>query len=87
MLNNLETRLKGDKKIKTIYLHVQEGNDEALNFYKNKGYVVESKIEDYYKNVKPTSAFLLQKAINQNPLEKDKDKEKDKDGKEKDKKK
>jgi len=49
--------------IAKIYLHVQEDNEEALEFYKKHGFDVTEKCENYYPQFEVKDAFKLQKII------------------------
>ena len=44
-----------------VYLHVQVGNDEAVNFYKGFGFEVGEVIKDYYQRLDPNDAHLISK--------------------------
>ncbi|KAF9097993.1 N-alpha-acetyltransferase 50 [Mortierella sp. AD031] len=50
-------------KIVKVYLHVQENNEEALDFYKNHGFEVAEKCVNYYTQFDVSDAFRLEKAI------------------------
>lgn len=47
-----------------VYLHVQEGNDEALRFYEKYGFRVAEKLMGYYKRIEPANCYVVRKAIN-----------------------
>lgn len=49
--------------VQDIYLHVQDGNDEALQFYKRYGFEVTEKLQGYYKRIDPTDCFIVQKDV------------------------
>lgn len=44
----VESLRSNHKKVKTIFLHVQESNNEALEFYKDYGFEEKVFIEDFY---------------------------------------
>ena len=44
---------------KHIRLHVQEGNEAAIDFYKDKGFQIESVVPGYYTRLQPSNAFLM----------------------------
>lgn len=46
-----------------VYLHVQEGNDDALRFYKGYGFEVKEKLVGYYKRIEPADCLIVRKAI------------------------
>ena len=47
--------------IRSVYLHVQTSNVDALSFYEKHGFVVKGEIKGYYKHVQPPDCFLLEK--------------------------
>ena len=44
-----------------IYLHVQVGNDTALDFYKGHGFEVGDVVKDYYTRLDVNDAHLISK--------------------------
>lgn len=46
-----------------VYLHVQDGNEEALQFYKAYGFEVKDKLIGYYKRITPADCFIVRKAV------------------------
>lgn len=46
-----------------IYLHVQEGNDDALRFYRGYGFEVTEKLVGYYKRISPADCFIVRKPV------------------------
>ncbi|XP_063716883.1 N-alpha-acetyltransferase 50-like [Symsagittifera roscoffensis] len=50
--------------VEAVYLHVQLGNDSALEFYKKEGFEITNTVEGYYKRIEPSSAYVLEKVIN-----------------------
>lgn len=46
-----------------VYLHVQEGNDEALRFYEKYGFRVTDKLMGYYKRIEPPNCFVVRKPV------------------------
>lgn len=49
-------------KVECVYLHVQTSNEEAKAFYEKNGFVVNDRVEDYYKvGISPRSAWLLER--------------------------
>lgn len=47
------------KKIKTMYLHVQDGNESAMEFYKKHGFVIKERLENYYTELDPPHCYIL----------------------------
>merc|ERR1712166_421628 len=52
-----------EAEVKQIYLHVQQGNDDAVNFYAKFGFEVGDEVKDYYKRIDPPHAIILYKNI------------------------
>merc|ERR1712086_843968 len=50
-------------KVKEVYLHVQEGRDDAVKFYKRFGFVEGEAVQNYYKHAEPPHAVVLRKAL------------------------
>jgi ribosomal protein S18 acetylase RimI-like enzyme len=46
-----------------MMLHVQDGNEQALNFYKKHDFVVKEKLMDYYQDLDPPHCYILTKEI------------------------
>lgn len=46
-----------------VYLHVQEGNDDALRFYTRFGFEVRERLTGYYRRVKPADCLIVRKVI------------------------
>eukprot|EP00276_Gloeochaete_wittrockiana_P020386 CAMPEP_0184351578 /NCGR_PEP_ID=MMETSP1089-20130417/43725_1 /TAXON_ID=38269 ORGANISM="Gloeochaete wittrockiana, Strain SAG46.84" /NCGR_SAMPLE_ID=MMETSP1089 /ASSEMBLY_ACC=CAM_ASM_000445 /LENGTH=156 /DNA_ID=CAMNT_0026684983 /DNA_START=1 /DNA_END=468 /DNA_ORIENTATION=+ len=46
-------------QVKRVYLHVQEGNDEAFAFYQSFGFSVGDVVPDYYQKIQPSSARVV----------------------------
>ena len=51
------------RQVKKMTLHVQQGNDSALNFYKKHGFEVVEEMKDYYTDLTPSGCFVLEKVI------------------------
>lgn len=51
------------KKIKRMYLHVQEGNESAFEFYKKHGFEVKERLENYYTDLNPSHCYILSKSL------------------------
>ncbi|CAL2049724.1 unnamed protein product [Caenorhabditis brenneri] len=63
VLINYALRLcKKMEEIKTMYLHVQVNNQNAVHFYEKHGFTNDGIIEDYYR-ISPRDAYLLIKRI------------------------
>lgn len=52
------------KDVSEVYLHVQDGNDDALRFYRSQGFDVTEKLFGYYKRIEPADCFIVRKTIN-----------------------
>jgi ribosomal protein S18 acetylase RimI-like enzyme len=55
----LDQTSKYHHEIKSIYLHVQTSNDDAITFYKKFGFEIIETIDDYYTRVEPKSCYVL----------------------------
>lgn len=53
------------RQINKMTLHVQKGNDSAMEFYKKHGFIVKEELKDYYTDLDPSDCFILEKAINE----------------------
>lgn len=49
--------------VESIYLHVQANNDTALDLYERLGFIRVGKVDNYYKRVKPSTAFILERRL------------------------
>ena len=50
-------------EVKRVYLHVQEGNEEAFSFYRSFGFSVGESVPDYYQKVQPSAASIVFKDL------------------------
>jgi ribosomal protein S18 acetylase RimI-like enzyme len=64
MLAHIEEKVAKDPGIKEIYLHVQDGNEAALQLYRSHAFGDEEHVADYYKNIEPSGAVRLRKVTN-----------------------
>ena len=44
-----------------VYLHVQVGNDDAVEFYKRFDFEVGETVKDYYKRIEPPDVVLAKR--------------------------
>jgi ribosomal protein S18 acetylase RimI-like enzyme len=51
------------RAIKKMTLHVQKGNDSAMEFYKKHGFIIKEELKDYYADLTPADCFILEKHI------------------------
>lgn len=49
--------------IKSVYLHVQAGNEDVLAFYKHHGFKTVETVQRYYPRLDPSDALILEKII------------------------
>ncbi|CAJ0598946.1 unnamed protein product [Cylicocyclus nassatus] len=49
--------------VSTIRLHVQINNQNAIHFYKNRGFTILETTKNYYHRCFPTDAYLMQKQL------------------------
>ena len=54
-----QTRSNPSRPVKSVYLHVQTTNQEALDWYTKRGFVLQDTVEDYYRNIDDRNACLL----------------------------
>ncbi|RLN61055.1 hypothetical protein BBJ29_004326 [Phytophthora kernoviae] len=47
-------------KVTSVRLHVHEGNEDGLAFYKALGFAEEARLEDYYRHLEPRTALVMQ---------------------------
>jgi ribosomal protein S18 acetylase RimI-like enzyme len=52
-----------NKEVKKLFLHVQKGNDSAMEFYKNQGFTIKEELKDYYTDLEEKDCFVLYKNI------------------------
>ncbi|PWN52286.1 hypothetical protein IE53DRAFT_378269 [Violaceomyces palustris] len=52
-----------EKVVDSIYLHVQTGNEEAKLFYSKFGFHVAGEVDNYYRRIQPSSAWVLEKKV------------------------
>jgi len=45
--------------VKSLYLHVQTTNQEAVDWYTKRGFVIEKTVEGYYRNIEDRDAHIL----------------------------
>ena len=50
-----------DANCEEVYLHVQVGNDAALDFYKGFGFEVGDVVKDYYTRLDVNDAHMVSK--------------------------
>lgn len=51
------------KEVKKMTLHVQKGNDSAMEFYKKHGFTIKEELKDYYTDLTPADCFVLIKEL------------------------
>ena len=44
-------------------LHVQSGNDSAMEFYKKHGFSIKEELKGYYTDLEPSDCFILEKVV------------------------
>ncbi|KAI9596040.1 acyl-CoA N-acyltransferase [Syncephalis fuscata] len=63
MLEYALEQCQQDSSVSEIYLHVQEGNDDALNFYKKRQFTITESVTGYYTQIQPDTAYILTKSF------------------------
>jgi ribosomal protein S18 acetylase RimI-like enzyme len=69
----LDQASKYHHEVKSIYLHVQTSNEDAVTFYKKFGFEIVETIDDYYTRVEPRSAYKLERTNTTQPPPPEKD--------------
>lgn len=49
--------------IDEVYLHVQENNQVAIDFYKKFGFEITETLENYYKHITPATAYVITRKV------------------------
>ncbi|KAE9332777.1 hypothetical protein PF008_g14780 [Phytophthora fragariae] len=58
------TKAEEDREeVQGVRLHVHAANDEALAFYRALGFVEKARVEDYYRRLEPSTAFVMEYAL------------------------
>ncbi|KAJ1992562.1 hypothetical protein GGI25_000063 [Coemansia spiralis] len=60
LLANAVRAAQQDPLARRIVLHVKIDNDDALRFYHRHGFATVRLVENYYKNIEPPHAYLLE---------------------------
>jgi len=55
----LQTRNTPTQPVKSLYLHVQTTNQEALDWYAKRGFTIDETIKEYYRNIEDKDAYIL----------------------------
>ena len=69
----LDQASKYHHEVKSIYLHVETSNEDAVTFYKKFGFEIVETIDDYYTRVEPRSAYKLERTNTTQPPPPEKD--------------
>ena len=61
VLSVAETQTRGTpgSPVKSLYLHVQTTNQEAVDWYTKRGFTIERTVEGYYRNIEDVDAYIL----------------------------
>lgn len=51
------------KQLTLVSLHVQLGNEAAIDFYRAKGFEIERTVPRYYFRLQPSDAYLMQRKL------------------------
>lgn len=54
-----QTQNTPNQPVKSLYLHVQTTNQEAVDWYTRRGFVIEQTVQDYYRNIEDCNAHVL----------------------------
>jgi N-alpha-acetyltransferase 50 len=55
----IQTRTTPTQPVKTLYLHVQTTNQEAVDWYTKRGFIIQQTVEGYYHNIEDQDAYIL----------------------------
>ena len=68
-----EQKSESSSLIASIYLHVQTSNEMACAFYENHGFTKGDVVENYYKRIEPSTAFIYSLSFLQNEEQEEKE--------------
>lgn len=54
-----QTRNTPTQPVNSLYLHVQTTNQEAIDWYTKRGFVIGETVKDYYRNIDDRDAYIL----------------------------
>jgi N-alpha-acetyltransferase 50 len=54
---------KKSTQIDEIYIHVHEGDEEAIGFWEKVGFEKKEKLDKYYQRLKPSGAWVMEKKV------------------------
>ena len=58
----LSEAMRDNRGLESVYAHVWEANEEALEWYARRGFVVEGEIvQGYYRRLKPSGAWVVRR--------------------------
>lgn len=60
-----QTRSTQNQPVKSIYLHVQTSNKEAVEWYTKREFIIEKTVEGYYHNIEDRDAYILVRKLDQ----------------------
>lgn len=63
LLNKMIENLEKLGNVRKLKLHVWTINENAIQFYKKNGFVMDSIDEEYYSNLEPKAAWVIHKEI------------------------
>jgi len=66
MLNRIleqEKELLRQQNVQSIFAHVWESNEEALEWYEKRGFARVELVEEYYRKLRPGGAWLVRKEL------------------------
>jgi ribosomal protein S18 acetylase RimI-like enzyme len=52
-----------NRQVRKMTLHVQKGNDSAMEFYKKHGFIIKEELKNYYTDLEPSDCFILEKHL------------------------
>jgi len=58
-----QTQNTPSQPVGALYLHVQTTNQEAVEWYTKRGFVITSTVTAYYRNIEDRDAYILERKL------------------------
>jgi len=64
VLAQAEEQNKASKEpVRSLYLHVQTTNQEAVDWYSKRGFEIQETVQGYYRNIDDRDAYILARKL------------------------
>jgi ribosomal protein S18 acetylase RimI-like enzyme len=63
VVQRLPTASPGGSRLRCVYAHVWEQNEDALEWYVSRGFVLEEIVQGYYRRLKPGGARVVRRVL------------------------